>query len=162
MSQLFTLIRTLTSALKLYFLCVSCKKINKRKSQIELGDQQGEPSHPGTWLSPTGRRKSSFLARSQPVKSHGLFIYHSPPHFHFPSMKAFPFLCHLGTCMAYGLPWLQTPSYNSLLILSKLIFVGETSASLSQVNTLQIKEYMYFLKELRKMKRMNGKVKKSN
>lgn len=61
--------------------------------------------------------------------------------------------------MAYGLPWLQTPSYNSLLILSKLISVGETSASLSQVNTLQMKEYTYFLKELWKMKRMNGKVK---
>ena len=61
--------------------------------------------------------------------------------------------------MAHGLPWLQTPSYNSLLILSKLIFVGETYGSLSQVNTLQMKEHMYFLKELRKMKRMNGKVK---
>lgn len=45
--------------------------------------------------------------------------------------------------------------------LSKRIFVGETSGSLSQVNTRQMKEYMYVLKELRKMKRMNGKVKKS-
>ena len=124
-------------------------KINKQKTQLNrVRRPAGGALTP--WAKASAREKPWTLYSSQA----------SP--LPFPAMKAFPFLCHLGTCMAHGLPWLQTPSYNSLLVLSKCIFVGETSGSLSQVNTRQMKEYMYVLKELGKMKRMNGKVKNQN
>ena len=45
------------------------------------------------------KKSSSFLARAQPMKGHGLLVYYSPPNFLFLSIKAFSFPCPLGTCM---------------------------------------------------------------
>ena len=42
---------------------------------------------------------SSFLARTQQMKSHGLFVYHSPPKFLCISIKVFSFAYHAFTCM---------------------------------------------------------------
>lgn len=49
--------------------------INRSLSEIELGDRTGEFSRPGRIVE-LNREKtdSSFLARIQPVKSHGLFV----------------------------------------------------------------------------------------
>lgn len=44
---------------------------------------------------------SSVLARSQPMKSHGSFVYSSCPSCLFLSMKAFSFPCCQGTCMCF-------------------------------------------------------------
>ena len=40
----------------------------------------------------------SFLARTQPMKSHGLFVYHSLPKFLFSCIKVFSFLFCARTC----------------------------------------------------------------
>ena len=44
-------------------------------------------------------RDSSFLARTQLMKSHGPNVYSSPPNFLFPSIKEFSFPCCGGNCM---------------------------------------------------------------
>ena len=62
------------------------------------------------------------------MKSHGLFVYHSPPSLLFSSIKVFSFLCPAGTCT--WLPWLQTPNCSSLLIPSRAMFAGEVFGSL--------------------------------
>ena len=50
---------------------------------------------------PNGKTKdsSSLLARAQPMKTHKLFIYSSPPSCLFSSIKKFSFPSHLRTCM---------------------------------------------------------------
>ena len=76
-------------------------KSNKQKPQLNrAGRQEGALSCPVTIVEPSRKKKgsSSFMARVEPMKSHGLFIYSSPPNFLFPSMKASFFLCHVGTC----------------------------------------------------------------
>ena len=37
-----------------------------------------------------------FLARTQPMKSHGFLVYNSPPNFLFLYIKELPFPCHSG------------------------------------------------------------------
>lgn len=52
-------------------------------------------------LAETNRKKdsSSFLARTQTMKSHKLFIYYGPPNSLFLSIKVFSFSSIGGTCM---------------------------------------------------------------
>ena len=47
---------------------------------------------------PNRKKKDSsfFLARIQPMKSHGLFVYYSPPNFLFLSINEFSFPYHAG------------------------------------------------------------------
>ena len=40
-----------------------------------------------------------FPGRTQPVKSHELFVYYHPPYFLFPSIKVFFLPCCVGTCI---------------------------------------------------------------
>ena len=58
------------------------------------------------------------------MKSHGFFVYCSPPNSPFPSVKE---LCRGH---ATGLSWLQTPNCQSLLFPNTHIFAGEISGSL--------------------------------
>ena len=61
------------------------------------------------------------MAETQPVRSHGLFVYLAlTTSFSFP-IKVLPFLCAGGTCG--WLTWLQTSDCNSLLILNKSILL---------------------------------------
>ena len=77
-----------------------CKKINKQKPQL---NRMGRPEG-GTLIfcnnSSAHKKKKdsfSFLSRTQPMKSHGLFVYYSLPNFLFTSIKVF-FNCLAGTC----------------------------------------------------------------
>lgn len=55
------------------------KKINKfEKSQIELEEQKGMLSHPMLIAEPN-RKKTPFPARTQPMRSQGLFVCSCPP-----------------------------------------------------------------------------------
>ena len=55
------------------------KKINKfEKSQIELEEQKGMLSHPMLRAEPN-RKKTPFPARTQPMRSQGLFVCSCPP-----------------------------------------------------------------------------------
>ena len=107
---------------------------------------------------PNRKKKDSisFLARTQPMKSHGIFVYQSLPNLLFISVKALSFPCYAG--FAYGLSWLQTLNCNSLLTPNKTVFAGEISGSLfvssQQVDTKEHdcwiiqKEYVQFYKKL--------------
>ena len=108
---------------------IMCKKlINRNLSWIELGDQKGELSQSVTIAEPNRKKKNFFSGNwTQPMKSHGFFVYCSPPNFLFLSVKGL-FPCLWG--LARGSPRLQTLKCNSLLILNKLIFAGEISGSL--------------------------------
>ena len=76
--------------------------------------------------SPTERKTStSFLTRTQPMKSHGLMFTIGLPNSFFPLYKSF--LLHFCWGLAHSLPWAQT---DSVLILNKPIFVGEITGSL--------------------------------
>ena len=44
------------------------------------------------------KEDSSFLAKTQSMKSHGLFVYYIAPNFLFLPIKAFSFLCGVVTC----------------------------------------------------------------
>lgn len=73
-----------------------------------------------------GKKKdsSSFLARAQSLKSHGLYAFYNPPNFVFPSIKCFCFVLfpHALQTLAYGSLWWQTLNCNSLLTPDKPIF----------------------------------------
>ena len=73
--------------------CCKKKLIHRNLNWTELGKQKGALSCSETTAEPTGRRKTPFLTRTQPMKSHGLFVYYSPPNFLFLSVKASSFLC---------------------------------------------------------------------
>ena len=63
-----------------------------------MGDQKGAHSRPVTTTEHNRKKKDSFyfLARTQPKKSQGLFVYCSPPNSLFPSIKGFSFPCRAG------------------------------------------------------------------
>ena len=91
---------------------------------------EGELSHPVTTAESNRKKKvfPYFLARSQPMKSHGLLIYCSSLNFFILPIKSFSFPCHAGTWM-----WLTMFSdlkCNSLLISNKPTFAEEISGSL--------------------------------
>ena len=69
-------------------------------------------------------RKIPFLARTQPMKSLGLFVYPPSHNFLFLPIKAFFF------APTHGLPWLQIRNCNPLIILNKLIFAKEITGGL--------------------------------
>ena len=52
-------------------------------------------------VEPNKKKKvsSSFLKRTQPMKSHRLFVYYSPLNYLSPSMKVFSFPSFAGICM---------------------------------------------------------------
>ena len=84
-----------------------------------------------TTIATLNRKKKysfSFLARIQPVKSHGLFV-EQPSQLPFPCYKSALHLLCFGD-LHMGSLWLQSLNYNSLLIPNKLIFSGEISDSL--------------------------------
>ena len=61
--------------------------INRHFNYIELVGQKRELSHPVTVAKPNREKdSSSFLARTQPMKIHELFVYYSLPNFLFPSI----------------------------------------------------------------------------
>ena len=62
------------------------------------GDQKGALPRSVTVTEPNRKKKdfSSFLAKTQPMKSHGLFVYFSASNFLFLSIKAFSFPCLWG------------------------------------------------------------------
>ena len=80
---------------------------------------------------PNRKKKDSsfFLARIQPMKSHGLLVYYCPPNFFFLSVKSVLLPLSRGR-LARGSPWLQTVNCNSLLIPNKPIFAETISGSL--------------------------------
>jgi len=96
-----------------------------------VGDQNGEFSCLETRAKPKRKKKdsSSFLARTQPLKSHGLYTLYNLPNFVFPSIKCFYFVLfpHALQTAAYGSLWWQTSNCNSLLTTDKPIFAGEIS-----------------------------------
>ena len=74
------------------YVCVCVCKINKQKPQSNTaGRPEGGLSPPAPIAEPRRNNdSSSFLARTQPMKSHGLFVYCSPPCFCFPLLKPVP------------------------------------------------------------------------
>lgn len=114
-------------------LCpLSCqKKINKQKPELNIiGDQKRELLCPAMTSEPNRKKKNSlsFLARHQPMESHGLLVYQSSPSFLSPYIKVSPSLALQG--LAHGSPRLQTLNCNSLLIPSKPIFAREISVNI--------------------------------
>ena len=95
-----------------------------------MGPQKEELSLSVTTIQPKRKKKNSslFLARTQPMKSHRLLVYCSPPDFLLLSIKEFSSPGCPRTCTC--LPWLQTLNFNSLLIPNKPIFAGEIAGSL--------------------------------
>ena len=86
---------------------------------MEPGDQKGALSYPAPIAEPKRRKSyfSSFLARTEPRKSHWLFTT-DPPSLLFSSIEVF-FLC--PACWTFmWLPWLHTPDCSSPLILKKV------------------------------------------
>lgn len=65
-----------------------------------------------------------FLARTQLMKSLGLFVYPPSCNFLFLPIKTFSF------APTHGLPWLQIPNCNPLIVLNKLIFAKEITGGL--------------------------------
>ena len=105
-----------------------CKKlINRSLKYIELGDQKWELSYPVRIIEHNTKKKdsSSFLARTQPMKSHGFFVYYSHSNLIFLPIKLFS-----SPCLPHSLLLLQTPNCNSLLIPNKPIFAREITGSL--------------------------------
>ena len=79
----------------------NCKKlINWNLNYLEFPEQKGELSCPVTIVEPNRKKKytSSFLERTQPMKSHVLFVYYSPPDYLFSSVKEFSFSFYVGIC----------------------------------------------------------------
>ena len=76
---------------------------------------------------PNRKRKysPSFLARAQPMKSRGLFVYYSPPNFLLLFIKNVLFLCPAGTCT--WLPMVADPEWQ---FSADPIFAGKISGSL--------------------------------
>ena len=97
-----------------------------------VGRPEGGALTDGSRAPPIGRRQT------QPMKSHGLFVYYALPT-SFPLYKIIASPCCAETCT--WLPWLQNLNCNSLLIPKKPIFAGEISGSLF-VSTIP-QRYMY-------------------
>ena len=76
-------------------LSIIKKLIDGNLNLIELGAQKGELSCPEMIAEPNRKKKDSpsFLVRTQPMKSHGLFVHYCPPNLLFPSIKGFSFPC---------------------------------------------------------------------
>ena len=90
--------------------------IRKRNlNLIDSGDQKGMFSCPVMIAKSNKKNKTSLLARTQPMKSHGLIVYHDLLNFLFPSVKLFSFPCCAAICPS----WLQTLNHNFLLVLKK-------------------------------------------
>ena len=70
---------------------------------------------------------SSFLTRTQPIKSYGVFVYYSPFIFFF-SLQKCPLSLNVQELL-HVLPWWKIPNYSSLLILIKPISAGKISVS---------------------------------
>ena len=72
---------------------ITLKNNNKKKFQLELRDQKGELSHPGTIVEPNRKNKESFslLARTRPMKTRGLYLLQASQ-FPFPLNKNVPSL----------------------------------------------------------------------
>ena len=85
--------------------CIAlCKKLNdKQKAQLNRvrRPERGELSHPETITEPKKKDSSSFLVRTQPIKSHGLFVYSSPPTSFSSLFKSSPSIAMQA--LAYGL-----------------------------------------------------------
>ena len=69
-----------------------------------MGDQKRELSCPVAIAKPSRKKKYSsyILARTQPMKSHGFFVYYTRPT-SFSFMKGFSFPCRSGTCMWFAM-----------------------------------------------------------
>ena len=74
------------------------KLINRSLGSVELGDQKKMLSYPVTIAKPNKKKKdtSSFLAKTHPMKSYGLF-YYGLPNFLF-LYKSILLSLSLGTC----------------------------------------------------------------
>ena len=90
----------------------------------------GELLLPVMTAEPNRKKKdsSSFLARTQPIKSHGRLVNYNSPNFLFLSIKVFSLLALQGLALTlYGCRLLNS---SSLLMQNKPIFPGEKSFSL--------------------------------
>ena len=80
-------------------LSIVIKLLNRSLSEIELGAWKGALSCPEMAIESDRMDSCSLLARTQPMKSHGLIAYYSPPSFLSPSIKMFFFSWCEGVCM---------------------------------------------------------------
>lgn len=86
--------------------------------RVEIGSRN---SHPTVTAKPNRKKKTPFLATTQAMKSHRLFVYYSPSWFSFPLHKSSPFLALQGlACACHGH---RPRNYSSLLILNKSILL---------------------------------------
>ena len=89
-------------------LIVGCHVSILLSYRIYIWDQKGELSYPAMMSKPTKKKKdSSFLATAQPMKSHGLCVYCSPPNFLF-SIKAFSWTSLVVQWLRIHLPMQET------------------------------------------------------
>ena len=107
-----------------------------------MGEQKWELLHSVMIAQPNRKKKdlSSLLARTEPMKSHRLFIIALPTFFS--SLQMCSFLAMWG--LVCGLLWLQTLNCNFLLISNKLIFAWEISGSLFVSGQHFITLYIFF------------------
>ena len=107
-----------------------------------MGEQKWELLHSVMIAQPNRKKKdlSSLLARTEPMKSHRLFIIALPTFFS--SLQMCSFLAMWG--FACGLLWLQTLNCNFLLISNKLIFAWEIAGSLFVSGQHFITLYIFF------------------
>ena len=82
---------------------------------------------------------------TQPMKSHGLFVYYTSPQLLFPLCKRV--LSIFVDPLAHGPPWLHTVNCNSLLIPNKPIFAGEITSSLFVLGQQSIAPFMFIFKK---------------
>lgn len=108
------------------------KLINRSLGSVELGDQKKMLSYPVTIAKPNKKKKdtSSFLAKTHPMKSYGLF-YYGLPNFLFLYKSILLSLPHGDLHMVHhGC----ITKCHFLLILNKPIFAGEISRGLFSLN----------------------------
>lgn len=98
--------------------------MNKQKPQLELGNQNGELSHPLMTVEPNKKKDpSSFLAKVSANEKPGTLCLLEPSNFLFLFIKVFSFPCCRGTCT--WLPTVADPKLRFSVILNIPIFLLE-------------------------------------